>query len=159
MAVAKEQVQPTVVVKIEELCAPSTVRKSNHANAAVGGAVLKLVRTHVLIDCSALIYEVRDEDIHQSIAIVVAHRETHRPLSIAKFIDGCARLEAGVNELSLAIVDVIEIRSGIIGDVDVLIPVIVKVREHDCKTTTRILASDARRFADVVEGTVAIVVV
>src|SRR6185436_15427763 len=88
MAVAKEQIQPTVVVKIKELGAPPTVMKSNHTNPAVSGGVLKLVGTHVLIDGSTLVDKIRDEDIHQSISIVVAHRKTHRSLSITKLIDG-----------------------------------------------------------------------
>src|SRR3989442_6258641 len=83
----------------------------------------------------------------------------HGALRAAKSIHRRTGSPAGVREVPLAVVDIVEIRASIVGDVNILITVIVEIRENHTKPSAWILSGYSRGLADIREGAIAVVMV
>ena len=91
--------------------------------------------------------------------IEVSDGKAHRTLSVAKAVDCRTGSPAGIGEMSFAIVDVIEIRSGIVGLINILVAVVVEVREHHGKAVSWYFAYDSGGLAHVRKRAVTVIAV
>src|SRR5712691_4269256 len=83
----------------------------------------------------------------------------HGALRAAKSIHRRTGSPAGVREVPLAVVEIVEIRASIVGNVNILITVIVEIRENHTKPSAWILSGYSRGLADIREGAIAVVMV
>ena len=69
--------------------------------------------------------QVRDEDAQPHVVVVVAKREPHRILGLAVLLDHAARLPSDVTESAVAAVLAVEVRTGLVDYVEVLVVIVV----------------------------------
>src|SRR5579875_2514537 len=154
-------VQPSVVVEIKQLRSPAAVFVTELCQTLQDRYILKSVGTLIFVERLVLFHPVGDQNIHQTIVVVITHCHAHGALRIAVSVHGKSRFIAGLPKCPIAIVNVKEIRTRIVDLVDVLKTVVVKVSEHNPKTPAEILlrAEKSRSFRHIGESPIAIIVI
>src|SRR4030095_13727360 len=103
VAVREEQIEPAVVVEIDERGAPPEPPRVQ-ADAGREGAILAEPVAGVGIQRRRIAGEVRLEDVQGAVAIVVADRDAHAGLRLAVLAVGAARADGDVGERAVVIV-------------------------------------------------------
>jgi hypothetical protein len=106
-----------------------------------------------------LVNESGNEDVKQTVVVEIPDRKAHVSQRVAELVDRGSGHQAGVRKFSFAIVDVIEVWACIVRDINVLVPIIVKVRKYNRKASAGIFADNAGSLTDISESSVAIVMV
>src|SRR4029079_12770773 len=95
VAVDEEEIEPSVVIEIDERGAPAEPARV-HADARGKRAVVAQAAAAVLVERRRVAGEVRLEDVHRAVAIVVADGDAHARLRLAVLAVGAARGDGDV---------------------------------------------------------------
>src|SRR5262249_28948113 len=94
-----------------------------------------------------------------AVAIVIADRRSHARLLTAVFIKGCTCRDRHIGKGSIVIVAIEDGGSAVAGDVDIGPAVFVEVQCGYAERVVTIGASDVRLGGDILEGSVATIVI
>ena len=158
VAVGDEDVEPAVVVHVEEADAPAEVAGVD-AEAGEVGVVVEVAAAEVQIEGVGVAGEVGLDDVEEAVAVEVSDGNAHAGLGLAVGRVGDAGLDGDVFEGAVLLVLVEGGGGGVVGDVDVGPAIVVEVGDADAEAIGADGVEDARFFGDVGEGAVAIVVV
>src|SRR5262252_3591122 len=103
MSANKDQIQPAIVVNIEESIAPLHVRHRGQPYARLVGYVVELPVAVVVVERVIFVLEIREVDRRTTLVKVVANRDPHRRLFSSVLADGRARFKADLAELSVTL--------------------------------------------------------
>src|SRR5439155_14413225 len=155
------EVQPSVGIEIEESRSPAAVFVPDAGQTPEAGCIHKRVRTLILVKRLILVDPVGNQDVHQTVVIVVSHGHAHCALAVAEAVHRKPRLIARFAKGAVAIVDIIKVRPGIVDLINVLTSVVVEVSKDYAKASAEIfaLANQACRPGDIGKGAITVVVV
>src|SRR5712691_12300 len=160
MAVGNPEIQPPIVVEVEELCAPAAVSISRwESQSELRGPIHEEMGALVFVERVVLLDPLRDEYIEQAVVVVVSHSHAHGPFGAAVPVHSQSRFPACISERAVTVVDVIEVRSGVVDHVNVRAAVVIEVTENDPETMPGILANNTGRLAYVCKRAITVVVV
>ena len=126
VAVGDEDVRVAIIVVVEEGRPPGEYLETGNAQARLEGDVGEEALADVAVEAVSLPLIVGDEDVEQSVVIVVPHIHTHPGQRLAGVVVGHASQVADFAE-SATFVAIEEIRRAIAGDVEVQVFVLVIV--------------------------------
>src|SRR5262245_51672955 len=142
VAVDDHDVEPTVMIDVDEARAPADKALSNGRDAGSSRAEKKqIVLAEVLVKGVIFILVVRDEERGQPGAVVITDVHSHAAVGNAVFIASNALEHADFFELEVAAIDVQEIVHRVVGDVDVGPAVAVEIGDDDAQPLARVFAS------------------
>src|SRR4030088_3502158 len=104
VAVGNEQIDPAVVVVIEELGSPADISKAYRSHSGFEGNVRERIGANVAVKNIVFIVEVGDEYIEPSIVIIVTQRDAHASLFGAVSVDRHARFESDLAKRPVTVV-------------------------------------------------------
>ena len=159
LAVHGNQVEPAIVVEIDERRAPLHPRQRSHGDSRIVRNVAEIVAALVEIEDVVLVGKVRDVERRQAGVFVVAERDAHRALLGAVGAHGRARLETDVGELAVAVVAIEILRRRVVGDVDVGAALVVEVGPQYAQAVVAARIVNAGGLGNIGEGAVAVVVI
>src|ERR1041384_5292904 len=110
MTVGDEQIDPTVVVIVEEFRSPPDVRQTDGCNFCRIRNIGKGVWSIAAVQRVVVVVEVRDKQIQLSIMIIVSQRHTHRSLLAPILINGSSRLKPDLLKRAVTVVVIQEVR-------------------------------------------------
>src|SRR4051812_36597696 len=116
MRVAKDEVVIPVVIDIEETNTPAAVHLSRGSDPCRAGFIGEQQLATIPINGKSLAVEVADEQILQTIAIVIGRIDSHSRSGISVRGVGNPGLQSDLIELSVAAIHKQEVRDGIIRD-------------------------------------------
>src|SRR5215469_9672423 len=159
LSVDRDQVEPAVIVEIDEGHTPFHPGERSHRDSGVVGDVAEIVAALVEVKDVVFVSEVGDIERFESGVVVIAKGNAHRALLGTIGADGGAGLESDVGELAVTIVAIEILRSGVVGHVDVGAAFIVEVGPENTESviTARVVHSSLLR--NLGESAVAVVVV
>ena len=158
VAVGEEDVEPAVVVEVDEPGAPAEPSRVE-AEAAGERPVLAEAVTEVGVQRRRVAGEVRLDDVEGAVAIVVADADAHAGLRLAVLAVGAAGADADVRERAVVVVAIERARVRIVRHVDVGPAIVVEVERADAEAVGAAGLEDAGALRDVLEGAVALVAV
>src|SRR5207302_1146123 len=94
VAVGNEQIDPAIVVVIEELSSPAHVRKTYLGHCGLVGNIRERVLSDVAVKDIVFIVEVGNENVEPSVVVIVTHCDAHAPLLGAVSVDRHSRFES-----------------------------------------------------------------
>ena len=95
------------------------------ANSSLSQILIKRIR----VAC-----KVRDENIEEPVAVVVANGDAHAGLSASRLVQSGSGEHAHFGERSIVIVVEQQIGIAVVGDVNVRPAIVIEVAEHDTET-------------------------
>ncbi len=113
----------------------------------------------ISIQRHVLIAEVADGDAHATLVLEVADRKPHVGLLNAILAEGYARLRSDLLEVTVTLIAIKIVRLPIIGDKEINLAVIVKVRPHGSQAEVVFAVLDPSLCSDLRKRAVAVVVV
>ena len=158
VAVGDEDVEPAVVVHVEEADAPAE-KAGVDAEAGEVGAVVEVEPAQVQVERIGVAGEVGLDDVEEAVAVVVADGDAHAGLRLAVGRVGDAGFDGHIFERAVLLILVEGGGGGVVGDVDVGPAVVVEVGDADAERIGADGVPHAGFFADVGEGAVAVVVI
>ena len=158
VSVGDQDVEPAVVVHVEEADAPAEVAGVD-ADAGEVGAVVEVEAAEVLIEGGGVSGEVGLDDVEEAVAVEVSDGHAHAGLGLAVGRVGDAGFDGDVFEGAVLLVLVEGGGGGVVGDVDVGPAVVVEVGDADTEAIGADGVEDAGFFADVGKGAISVVVV
>ena len=158
VAVGDHDVEPAVVVHVEEADAPAEIAGVD-ADAGEVGAVVEVEAAEVLVEGFGVSGEVGLDDVEEAVAIEVSDGDAHAGLGLAIGRVGDAGFDGHILECAVLLVLVEGGGGGVVGDVDVGPAVVVEVGDADAESIGADGVEDAGFFADVGEGAVSVVVI
>src|SRR5690349_12264543 len=90
MAARDQQVQPAIVVGVEELASPRNVWKSRLLNPRLLADDLEDRAAFVMVERLRLLGKGRYEQIGLTVVVIIAPIDSHAGVVVARFIHGCA---------------------------------------------------------------------
>ena len=126
VTVGDEDVEPAVVVHVEEADAPAEVAGVD-AEAGEVGVVVEVEVAEVVVEGVGVSGEVGLDDVEEAVAVEVSDGDAHACLGFAVGRIGDAGLDGNVFEGAVLLVLVEGGGGGVVGDVDVGPAVVVKV--------------------------------
>ena len=132
VAVGEEDVEPAVVVEVDEPGAPAEPPRVE-AEAAGERPVLAEAVPEVGVQRRRVAGEVGLDDVEGAVAIVVADADAHARLRLAVLAVGAAGADADVGERAVVVVAIERARVRIVRDVDVGPAVVVEVERADAE--------------------------
>src|SRR5229473_176504 len=159
VAVGDENVEPGVVVHVEESGAPAHVGIAGLADAGSPTDVVETLRTHVAIEGVGLLFEVGDEEAEAAAMVVIAPVDAHVAELHAFAAEGHAGEHAHVGEAAVVIVVVEIVGNGIVGDEQIGPAIVVVIHPNDSEAVVTDLIVDARLDGNFLEGAVAAIVI
>ena len=127
VAVGHEDIDPTVVVEIEEPDAPSQIL-GVRAQSCLKDSVIKCSVAIVMVQIRGLVGVICLDDIEPAVAVVIANPHAHARLRNPIFIEGASNLRANLLEGSILVVVVEAAWHGVACDVNVGPAIIIKIR-------------------------------
>ena len=158
VAVGHEDVEPAVVVHIEEADAPAE-EASIDAEAAGISAVFEDGVAEIGVEGIGVAGEIRFYDIEIAVAIVIADGDAHAGLGLGFGGESGAVFDGDVLEGAVVLVEVERGGSGIVGDVNVGPAVVIEIGGGDAEAVGADGVPHAGFLADVGERAVAVVVI
>ena len=143
VAVDEKQIEPAVAVEIEKTdtpAEPACIETETGGKGPVFAQALAGVR----VERRGVAGEVRLEDVHRPVAVVVSDREPHPGLRLPVLTVGASGARGDVGERAVPVVAIERARVRVVGDVDVHPPVIVEVERCHAETVGAAGARDAR---------------
>src|SRR5437870_12379363 len=110
MAVDHKQIDPSVVIIIEEFRAPAHVRKTYRGDFSRVRNVGERTSAVVMIERVIVVVEVSYKQVGLSVMVVVAHRDTHASLFAAVLVDCRPRRKSDLLKRAVSVIVVEEIR-------------------------------------------------
>src|ERR1035438_622333 len=155
--IGEDQIEIAVVVVVEKLQPPSAHPPCGHANAEGHGDIIERQVFIVLVERENFFIDIGDEQIHPAIFVEIggvhAHSRTRTPFGAVSNIG----LQSKFVELPWAAIHKEKICDRVVGDEKVHQAIVVDVGGDDAKSFAW-MSGNARLFADVGEGSVAIIV-
>ena len=158
VAVGDDQVQPAVVVVVDERVPPAQEGDARARHSRGKAHVGEEAAAVVVVEDVVVVGEVRDVDVVASVVVVVADGHAHVGLLEAQLVEGRPRGVADVLEGAVATVAVEVVGTGVVGHEQVEPAVVVEIEEGhpEAEEAARVRHSGLR--AHVGEGPVAVVV-
>ena len=150
VAVDDEDVQPAVVVEIDEGDAPSEPA-GVEPDSSREGAILAEALAAIRVQRRGVSREVGLEEVDCPVAVVVADGDAHARLRLAVLAVGAAGFDADILEGSVLVVHVQRARVRVVRHVQIDPPVVVEVERADAEAVGAAGARDARSLRDVLE--------
>src|SRR3954468_10093613 len=158
MAIADQDVRPAVIVHVEKTAAPSEELRVR-AQACDKGSVFETRSALVAIERWRIPGEISFDDIEIAVHVIVGSGYAHSGLWLAVWTQRATRFNGNVLKLSIFLVLIQGARGGIICDVDVRPAVIIEIGGEHTQTVRAIRAENARRFGNIRERAVSVVVI
>ena len=155
VAVGREDVEPAVIVVVEQHRAPAGVLAHEDRQAGLVGVVLEAPRP---LHLEGVVTQVRRINIDQAVAVDVARDRPHGRYALAVLAEGHAQLQGLIHKGALAGVHVEAVLHGVVGDIDVQKTVVVEVGRGGAHGAA-VLLVEAGFLGYVGEGAVAVVAV
>ena len=133
VAVRDGDVEPAVVVVVEERCAEADEWQRREREAALAGRIDEQPPAQIAKQRRRLELVIRHDQIQPAVAVVVAKIGAHARARLAVVGDGNAGKEPPLVESSVAVVAIQRVRQGIVRDEDVGPAVVVVVGNHDAQ--------------------------
>ena len=143
MPVHLEQVEPAVVVVVEEPVAPAHKRNCRLRHAGLVAHIGKARIAVVVIQHLVVVAEVRHEEIDQAVVLVVACGNAHRSDLAAILVQRKARDIALIVERAVTFIDVEKVRLRVVPHHEVRLAVIIDVDKDRGETVVLVLVFDA----------------
>ena len=153
MTVGEEQVQPAVVVEVQE-GSPPAQPPGVDAHAAHEGPVVAVAVPAVAVQRRGVPGEVGLEDVHEPVAVVVANRDTHPRLGLAVLAERATGANPDVLEGPVMAVSVQGCRVRVVGHVKIHPPVVVEVQRGDTEPEGALGLRDPGAVGHVLEPTI-----
>src|SRR5262249_25413664 len=148
----------SVVVVINEEGAKAAVPESCVAEFCPEGGVFEKTAAEIPVQARMLQIEVGDKNVQPAVTINVSSVNSHARLRLAVFADGDAGLSSDFRKGSVVVVAEQEVGVGVVGDKDVLPPIVVEVEGYDAKAAAR-MKPKFGGFGKVRERAVSVVVI
>src|SRR3954468_6725211 len=103
MAVANQNVWPSIIVHIEKAAAPAKKLRVTPKTSGEGG-VLKRCAAHVVVERRRIAGEIGFNDVKVAVQIVVCRADAHAGLRLAVGAERASRLDGNVHEFSIFLV-------------------------------------------------------
>ena len=158
MAVGHKDVEPAVVVHVEEADAPAE-EAGVDAEAAGIGAVFEDGVAEIGVEGIGVAGEIRFYDIEIAVAVVIADGNTHACLRFGFGGERGAVLDGDVLEGAVMLVEIKRGGGGIVGHIDVGPAVVIEIGGGDAEAVGANGVPHACFLADVGEGAIAVVVI
>ena len=129
MSVRNEQIQPTVIVKIDEIDTPRQITETLLADASGETHLVEKPALRVVIETIRLILKVCNHDIKIAVVVEIAEVRTH-PAIGASLLAECYTCEKRVLchlNSRIAIISIEEIRGGIVSNKDIHIAIVIYI--------------------------------
>src|SRR5262249_38568228 len=133
VAVDQKNVQPAVILQIEETASPTEPTCVN-ANPRVEGHVIETVLAEIAVERGCVVREVGLENVEQPISVVIARGHAHSCLYSAIEAVGAAGFDPDVGECPVFVVAIEGSWGQIVGDVDVRPSVIIEIGHERAET-------------------------
>ena len=153
-----EEVQPAVVVEINEVNSPADVLRID-GQAGRGGQVVEELTLHIAIEDRRIVAEVGEEEVEVAVTVIISHGDAHIGLLLAVAIHRHPGFHGAFREGPIMIVAEQQVGRGVAGHEQVGPGVVVVVKRHRRQTVASAGLQQAGFFGDVRKGAVAIVVV
>ena len=140
VAVDEEQVEPAVLVEIEEPDAPPEPPRVQ-ADAARKRPVLAQPLPVVGVQRRRVAGEIGLEDVDGPVAIVITDRDAHAGLRFAVLAVGAARRDADVRERAVRVVQIQRAWIRVVGHVQIDPAVVVEIERADAEAVGALRAS------------------
>ena len=158
MAVADQNVCPPVVVHVEESAAPSQILRVR-AQPRSEGRIFESRSAQIMIKRRRVAGEVGFHDVEIAVEIVVRGRNPHTSLRLAVGAERASRLNRDILEFSVLLILVERAGGRIVGDINIGPTVVVEIRGEDAQSVRAVRIENARRFGNIGERTIAVVVI
>ena len=158
VAVRHEQVEPSVVVHIEEANTPAEQARIHPETAGIS-AVFKARIAEVGVERISVARKVGLDDIERSVPVVVSDGDAHTCLRLSLSGKRGAALDGNIAERPVHLVQVERRRRRIVSDVNIRPAVVVQVRRRNAETVGAHGGPHAGFLAHIGEGSVTVVVV
>ena len=158
VAVDDEEVEPAIVVVVEEGGTPAEERDGGFGDAGLVADVGEVGVAVVAVEGFVVVGEGGVEEIDEAGVGVVAGGDAHAGGLAAALVEGVAGGEGGVFEGAVALVEVEVVGGGVVGDEEVGFAVVVDVDKERRKAIEGVFVGDTGAFRGVGEGAVAVVV-
>src|ERR1700733_14918678 len=142
MAVADQNVRPTIVIHIEEAASP-TQKLRVCPETGGEGRVFETGSSLVMIERRSISGEIRFHNIEIAVHVVVGRRYTHSRLRLAVRTERASRFDRNIFELAVLLVLVQGARGEIIGDVDIGPTVVIEVSRQNAKAICTVRAQNS----------------
>ena len=109
-AVDDKEVEPAVVVVVEELGAPANIRQARRGGSGSEGHVDKVLAAFVAVEDVVLLGEVAHEQVQMTVVAKIAHGHAHAPLLTAVLADRDPERKRDLLERAVAEVAVEKVR-------------------------------------------------
>ena len=151
-------VEPAVVVDVDELHAPPEIRPGGRGDARRVAAIAEHAGRPVLVQRVVVVREVGDDEIGKAVAVVVAGIDAHAGLRPAVAAQRRARDQSLLDERPVFPVSEQQVRHRVVGHVDVRPAIVIEIGEDHAEAVVARI-DDAGRGGDVAERAVAVVAV
>ena len=158
VAVHDEQVEPAIVVVVEEGGAPAEEGHGGFSDAGLVADVSEVGVAVVAVERLVVVGEGGVEEVDEAVVGEVPFGDAHAGGLAAAFVEGVAGGKGDVFEGAIALVEIEVVRRGVVGDEQVGFAIAVDVDEERGEAIVGVLIGDAGVLADISEGAVAVVV-
>src|SRR5229473_2372588 len=158
MSIAEEDVRPAVIVHVEKAAAPAEILRML-AEAALVGAVLEIRAAKIVVERGRVASKICFDEIEIAVEIVIGGGDAHAGLGLAVGAESAARFQGDVYEGAVLFVLIQRAGGGVVGNVNVRPAIVVEISGEHAEAESAVSLEDAGFFADVGEGSVAVVVI
>src|SRR5437899_4316167 len=158
MAGDHDQVQPTIIIQINECVAPLDEENGWQSHSSFVGEILKTPFAIVEIEWRVVEREIRDEQRRSTGVKIVSDSNTHGRLFCAVFAERSTRFHADFRKLPVALVAIEKVRRGVIRNINVRTATIIEIGPCDAEAVIAIRVVDSGPLGYVRKGAVSIVV-
>ena len=127
MAVHHEQIEPAIVIEVEECVAPANIGRRARSNSGSEGNIREIHLANVPDRARIFIAEMGDRDGRASGVLIIAERDAHVGLLIPILADGHARGIGDLGKVSVAVVLVEIISWPVVGQKKIEMAIVVEV--------------------------------
>src|SRR6266849_205274 len=159
MAVGDAQIDPAVIVVIEELSPPADIRNTDRGHSGIVGNIGERIGSNVAVKDIVFIVEGGNEYIEPSVVIIVAHSDAHAALLATVSVDRRTRFESDLAKRTIPVVMVEIVRRRVVGYENIHPSVSIKVTGDDVQAVVTDRVVNAGLFGHVGKRPVAIVVI
>src|SRR5258706_13750187 len=159
MTVGNEQIDPPVVVVIENLGSPADIRKADRRHSGIVGNICERIATNTAVKHIVFIVEVGDEYVEPSVVVIVTQRDAHAALLGAVSVNRHARFESDLLKRAVPVVMVEIVRRRVVGDENIYPAVAIKVTGDNVQPVVTDRVVDAGLFRHVGKCSVAVIVI
>ena len=129
VAVGEHQVFVAIVVKIDEPSSPSHEVLADGPNAGQAAGVVEVAPSIITIKSVGLLLIVRDKQRKLPGPAEIRRVDTHTAIGYPRLARGSSSFDSGLQKFPASIVEIEMIIDGVIGDIDVQLAILIKIRE------------------------------